>query len=320
MVRGMNYLAYMHTISRSCLGERLGAVALGLSLVASGCGGGGSDDTTSSSDTTATATNPTTTTVDPTTGSSTDVSTAPTTTSDPTTGSTGDSTAPTTDPTTGSTGLPDTSTGGETTDATGTSSSSSGGVEVVMGFFVSSDTSMTGDLGGLEGADKRCQDLADAVGAGDRTWHAYLSADKGPDDKPVHARDRIGAGPWYNAALVLLASDLETLHALDGDHELFLDENGGMINGQWMGSPAPNQHDILTGSNKDGTLVPGKTCADWTSDDASLLAQVGHSDGLGPNMNDAEQYRPWNSVHESGGCNDTAPKGGAGKIYCFAID
>lgn len=93
-----------------------------------------------------------------------------------------------------------------------------------------------------------------------------------------------------------------------------------MVPGQWNGSPAPNEHDILTGSNKDGTLIPGKTCADWTSAEPTLFAQVGHSDGLGPNGNDAPQYRSWNSVHENGGCHDTAPKGGAGRVYCFAID
>jgi hypothetical protein len=90
----------------------------------------------------------------------------------------------------------------------------------------------------------------------------------------------------------MLAPDLATLHTIDGDHELFLDENGEMVNGQWADSPDPNEHDILTGSNKDGTVVPGKTCADWTSEDPTLFAQVGHSDGLGPNMNDAEMYRP----------------------------
>ncbi len=190
----------------------------------------------------------------------------------------------------------------------------------VMGFFVSSTGSATGNLGGLNGADKRCQELADAVGVGDRTWRAYLSAEKGDDDQPVHARDRIGQGPWYNANWALVAQDLDELHALDGDPELFVDENGDMINGQWEGSPDPNEHDILTGTDRDGYLMPGLTCADWSSEDPSLFAQVGHSDGLGPMGSDDEIYRPWNSVHESGGCNDTAPKGGAGKIYCFAAD
>jgi hypothetical protein len=101
---------------------------------------------------------------------------------------------------------------------------------------------------------------------------------------------------------------------------VFIDEMGGKINGQWAGSPPPLQHDVLTGSNGDGTLLVGKTCADWTSDSADDTAQVGHTDGLGPNMNAAAPYSSWNSAHENGGCDDTAPRGGAGKLYCFAVD
>jgi hypothetical protein len=189
-----------------------------------------------------------------------------------------------------------------------------------MNFFVSSTGSETGNLGGLAGADTRCQELAAAAGSELGTWRAYLSAEKGDDDQPVHARDRIGEGPWYNAELVMLAADLGELHSLDGDKDLFLDENGERINGQWADSPSPNEHDILTGSDKDGMLLEGKTCADWTSEDPELFAQVGHSDGLGPMMSDDEFFRPWNSVHESGGCHDTAPKGGSGKVYCFGIE
>lgn len=243
-------------------------------------------------------------------------------TGDPTTGD-----APTGDGTTGpgaTTGSPTSSTGdattGGSTGETTTTAESSGGAGPSLGFFVSSATSPTGNLGGLAGADQICQSLADAVGAGDREWRAYLSVEKGPDDGPVNARDRIGQGPWYNAKLALVAKDLAELHALEGDPELFLDENGQPINGQWGGSPAPNEHDILTGTNRDGTVTVGMTCLDWTSEDAADFAQVGHSDGLGPMMSDEEKYRPWNSVHESGGCHDTAPKGGAGRIYCFAAD
>ena len=114
-------------------------------------------------------------------------------------------------------------------------------------------------------------------------------------------------------------TDLERAVARHGfSRYVMLDENGEPVPGQGMDSPKPNQHDIFTGSNLDGTLLPGKTCADWTSEDPALFAQVGHSDGLGPMMNDAPQFRPWNSVHENGGCHDTAPKGGAGRVYCFA--
>jgi hypothetical protein len=137
---------------------------------------------------------------------------------------------------------------------------------------------------------------------------------------PVNARDRIGTGPWYNQKGVLLAQDLTALHALDGNADLFLDEKGAKINGQWEGSPTPNEHDILTGSNLDGTLAAGKTCQNWTSSSASDTGQVGHSDGLGPNRNGAPPYNAWSSVHTNENCSNNAPRGGAGKIYCFAID
>jgi hypothetical protein len=191
-----------------------------------------------------------------------------------------------------------------------------------LGFFVTSDTSSTGDLGGLSGADARCQRLAAAAGAGSRSWHAYLSVEHDPDNggNATNARDRIGDGPWYNANGVLVAESLDALHARSGDAEVFVDETGAKINGQWEGSPTPNQHDVLTGSDATGRVLAGKTCADWTSADAGLVAQVGHSDGLGPMRNGAPPYNSWQSSHESGGCNDTAPRGGAGKLYCFASD
>lgn len=182
-----------------------------------------------------------------------------------------------------------------------------------MSFFVSSDTSMTGKLGGLDGADARCAKLAKAVGAGDKTWHAYLST------KSVNARDRIGKGPWFNAKGVMLAKDLADLHARKGDAEVFLDEHGGKINGQWTGSPSPVQHDILTGSQADGTLLENMTCDDWTSDSDAISAQVGHSDGLGPGGSTDGTYTSWNSSHANQNCKDTAPRGGAGRIYCFAL-
>lgn len=189
-------------------------------------------------------------------------------------------------------------------------------------FFVTSDTSASADLGGLDGADARCQRLADTARLGTHTFHAYLSAEHDPADesKTVDARDRIGTGPWYNSKGRLLAENLSALHALSGDPELFLDENGNKINGQWQGSPTPNEHDVLTGTAADGTLLAGKTCADWRSDAAGMTAQVGHTDGLGPNMNAAPPYNSWNSVHENESCADTAPRGGAGRLYCFAID
>jgi hypothetical protein len=191
-----------------------------------------------------------------------------------------------------------------------------------LSFFVTSDKSITGNLGGLSGADARCQKLAQAAGAGARTFHAYLSAEHDPDNggAATHARDRIGKGPWHNAKGALLAEDLAALHARSGDADMFLDENGEKINGQWLGSPTPNEHDVLTGSDMDGRLLSGKTCSDWTSEEATRSAQVGHSDGLGPMQNGDPPYNSWQSSHENGGCSDTAPRGGAGHLYCFAID
>jgi len=190
-------------------------------------------------------------------------------------------------------------------------------------FFVSSEGSMTGDLGGLSGADAHCERLAQAVGRGAATWRAYLSAERtsASDDAPVHARERIGTGPWHNAEGTLLADDLDALHAIEsGDAELFLDEQGNQVPGQWAGSPTPIEHDILTGSTAEGMLMAGQTCADWTSDSAELTAQVGHSDGLGPMANPDPPYASWSSSHANAGCNDTVPRGGAGRIYCFAAD
>jgi hypothetical protein len=177
-----------------------------------------------------------------------------------------------------------------------------------MTFFATSVGSgeMGGNLGGLDGADATCQALADAVGQGGCTWHAYLStADE-------DARDRIGAGPWQNANGDMIASDVESLHddgLSNGDPQHVLDENGAEIPGQ--------EHDILTGSNEDGTLLDGSTCADWTSDSGDDVARVGHSD-----IPDNPMFSPsWNSAHDTPGCtpDDLDQVGGAGRLYCFAI-
>ena len=212
-------------------------------------------------------------------------------------------------------------------------------------FFVSSATSTTANLGGLNGADTRCQNLAVAAGiAGTKTWHAYLSVEHGPGGDagtgPINARDRIGTGPWYNVRGILVANDLTELHARRGDPTVFIDEHGLMINGQWTGSPTPNEHDILTGTNANGTVAVGKTCGDWTSmmgPDAGVpdgglpdgggfaVARIGHTDGFGGGCTTAPQpangadVSSWNSAHDNIGCQDTAPRGGAGRIYCFAV-
>jgi hypothetical protein len=190
-----------------------------------------------------------------------------------------------------------------------------------LSFFVSSTTSVTGNLGGLAGADATCQRLAAAVNQGTgRVWRAYLSVDRDPSNgnRPTNARDRIGLGPWFNASGVVVANNLTELHSRSGDASVFVDENGRRINGQWTGSPGPNEHDILTGSNADGTLAPGLTCADWTSAAATDIGQVGHSDGMGPNQSTAGALASWNAAHTNLNCSNTAPRGGAGRIYCFA--
>jgi hypothetical protein len=188
-----------------------------------------------------------------------------------------------------------------------------------MSFFVSSATNATGNLGGLAGADARCQSLAAAVGQGQKTWRAYLSVERDPaTGQATDARSRIGNGPWYNASGVRLAANLTELHALKGDAALFLDERGQRIAGQWPGSPRPVEHDILTGSSADGRLMAGLTCNDWNSGSADVSAQVGHSDGLGPGGDPSGNFGSWNSSHTNQNCSNTAPRGGAGRIYCFA--
>ena len=199
-------------------------------------------------------------------------------------------------------------------------SSPSSTVSNPMSFFVTSATSTTGNLGGLAGADATCQRLAESVGQGNRFWRAYLSVerDASNNNQSTNARDRIGTGPWHNANGVLIAGNIGELHARSGDANLFVDERGQRINGQWTGSPSPNQHDILTGSNADGTLLRSFTCADWTSSAATDVAQVGHSDGMGPGQSTAGSLASWNSAHANQNCADTAPRGGGGRFYCFA--
>ncbi len=189
-----------------------------------------------------------------------------------------------------------------------------------MSFFVTSAKSTTGNLGGIRGADSLCQSLATAAGFGAKTWRAYVSLERDPDNgnRPTDARSRIGTGPWQNANGVVIARDVAELHARRGDASVFVDERGQRINGQWTGSPSPVEHDIMTGSAADGTLIAGQTCEDWTSAAATATAQVGHSDCLGPNGDTSGALPSWNSAHTNQNCSNTAPRGGAGRIYCFA--
>jgi len=190
-----------------------------------------------------------------------------------------------------------------------------------MGFFLTSQKNKTGNLGGLAGADRICQTLATAAGRGDKTWRAYLSAERDPDNNnnPTNARDRIGNGPWFNANGIMVGKDLADLHARRGNPILLgVDERGQLVPGNWPGSPKPTEHDVLTGSTAEGRVMAGKTCNSWTSDSPDMQVQIGHHDGIGLGGNTAEASGFWNSAHENQSCADTAPRGGAGRFYCFA--
>jgi hypothetical protein len=195
-----------------------------------------------------------------------------------------------------------------------------------MTFFVTSTgPGNGGDLGGLDGADQHCQKLATAAGAGERTWHAYLStqAPKLADPNFVNARDRIGAGPWQNAKGVVIAQSVEELHSAKNNVNKLssLDENGKSVNGR---GDTPNQHDMLTGSRPDGTAFPGApfadmTCGNWTKSGVEGAAMTGHHDSMGPL--DSSWAKSWNSTHPTLGCSPEKirPTGGEGLFYCFAV-
>ena len=188
-----------------------------------------------------------------------------------------------------------------------------------MTFFVTSAGPGKGaDFGGLAGADKHCQSLATAAGAGNRTWRAYLSASAASGSAAVNARDRIGNGPWQNAKGVVIARNPAELHGPNNlTKQTALDEKGAVINGR---GDTPNRHDILTGAQPDGTAFAGsedRTCGNWTKSGEGI-AQVGHHDRMG--LQDDEPSRSWNSSHITRGCSDEALRstGGAGLLYCFA--
>jgi len=189
-----------------------------------------------------------------------------------------------------------------------------------MSFFVTSAGSGKGaDLGGLAGADKTCQTLARAAGAGSKTWYAYLST-QGPG--AVNARDRIGSGPWQNAKGAVVAKDVAELHGKNNlTKDTALTEKGEKVNGR---GDTPNMHDILTGSQPDGTAFAAgddRTCGNWTKSGQGS-AMVGHSDRQG--LRDDDVSKSWNSSHPSrgpdGGCSqsDLKSTGGNGFFYCFA--
>ncbi len=176
---------------------------------------------------------------------------------------------------------------------------------LTMSFFATSTGSGVngGDLGGLLGADAKCQNLATLAGGGGRTWHAYLSTSS------TNARDRIGVGPWRNQQGDLVASSLAALHTDGLLGGVILTELGALV--------PSNEHDILTGSAMDGTLLDSEvTCNNWTDGTMNTQGQVGHAD-IGP----ADEGESWNSQH-SGSCDQASLMGnaGTGRLYCFAID
>lgn len=187
-------------------------------------------------------------------------------------------------------------------------------------FFITSVGSGDGAaLGGLEGADRHCAQLATAAGITGMTWHAYLSTTAANGASAVNARDRIGSGPWYNVKGVMVAQNVADLHSDNNKlgKENSLTEKGDPVNGR---GDSPNMHDILTGSNLDGTVATDSldtTCSNWTSNAATGRAMVGHHDRVGGGTNPTS----WNSAHPSRGCGQAnlQATGGNGFFYCFAI-
>lgn len=189
-----------------------------------------------------------------------------------------------------------------------------------MGFFITSAGPGKGaDLGGLAGADKHCQSLAAAAGAGKRTWRAYLSTTAEGGGKPVNARDRIGRGPWYNAKGELIARNVEDLHTDPNiNKQTGLTEKGAVVNAR---GDKPNMHDILTGSDTHGRAYTGKedsTCGNWTRSGADGTARVGHHDRQG--LDNRPPAKSWNNAHWTRGCTQEGLRstGGNGLLYCFA--
>ena len=191
-------------------------------------------------------------------------------------------------------------------------------------FVTSTGIGNGGNLGGLAGADNHCQTLAQAAGAGAKTWHAYLSTQAADGPPAVNARDRIGKGPWQNVKGVVIAKDVAELHGANNvNKETALTEKGAPVNGY---GDQPNRHDILTGSQPDGTAFAAaddRTCKNWTSSTQGA-AMVGHSDLSGPAT--ATNVKSWNAAHPSrgpdGGCSqkDLISTGGDGLLYCFAAN
>jgi len=220
-----------------------------------------------------------------------------------------------------------------------------------MTFFITSKPlGRGGNLGGLAGADAHCQELAMAAGAGNHTWHAYLSTQARPGQPAVNARDRIGAGPWYNAKGDVIAQDLAHLHGDTLDLARFgnnitkvtdLTEKGEIVPGlndgknprdrEWayiMATPTSNHHEVLTGTRPDGMAYTDNrdhTCNNWTSDakgTGNIRTNTGNAVQVGMSDRNGGGNGSWNSAHGSSGCSndDLAGAHGEGMFYCFAVN
>jgi hypothetical protein len=181
----------------------------------------------------------------------------------------------------------------------------------VMTFFVTSvPAGDGGSIGGLAGADAHCQKLAEAAGSKGRQWRAYLSAAAEGGQPAINARDRIGKGPWHNSRGVQVAASLDELHGAASQ----IGRTTALVE---TAKRANFPHDMLTGSNADGTLASGDaTCRNWRSTEGQTI--LGHSDRAGGRGRDSAS---WNSAHPSEGCTLAALKstGGSGLYYCFAV-
>lgn len=188
-----------------------------------------------------------------------------------------------------------------------------------MSFFITSAGKGDGaNLGGLAGADAHCKSLAEAAGTTGKTWHAYLGQQATGGMKAVHARDRIGKGPWTNAKGVVVATSVNDLHSANNklSKENSISEKGALVNGR---GDTPNTHDVMTGVGMDGRVLSDttdSTCSNWTSNAATGHASVGHHDRQGGGVNPTS----WNFAHPSNGCGQSnlVATGGAGLFYCFA--
>jgi hypothetical protein len=203
-----------------------------------------------------------------------------------------------------------------------------------------------GEATGLAGADKICTEIAEKSmpGSSAKVWRAFLSAKAGgPNGEVVHAKDRIGEGPWYDRTGRVIAMDLSSLlQTRPGGADPAIIDNLPNERGEPnRTSEEVDNHDTLTGSNERGEYSGGETCSDWTTtmNPASTGTQQGgpRGGGRGPMCGHtwpAQSGQSWIRAHNAPGCApsvnlvQTGPgmgegvgsSGGYGGIYCFALN